>query len=223
MYAFAGDRLVMRDWPARHTLAGGVVLDPARSGAGSIPTPAGPSSSRGPPRAARPAGVRRDAVGARDGAVTVKSLLTQSRFGREEIARAASELAQGGRAVLAGGVLIDAQRWIVLRNKAVEAIDAEHKARPQEPGLKLVELRKAIEPDLPAADVFDALLADLCRAEFVKSGAVIHRPSTARPSRHTWPPRVHGCARHWRPSPSSRRAARNSPAIPSRCRPSASC
>jgi selenocysteine-specific elongation factor len=176
VYAFAGDRVVLRDWPARHTLAGGVVLDPEAQRRGFHT-----DARRGflEPRAAAP----NDPLPfvatqlERDGAAIVKSLLTKSRFSQEEIAHAASDLAKTGKAVLAGEVLIDAARWAVLRNKAVGAIDAEHKARPQESGLKLVELRKAIESDLPAADVFDALVADLCRAEFVKAGATIRRTS----------------------------------------------
>jgi selenocysteine-specific elongation factor len=176
IYAFAGDRLVLRDWPAQHTLAGGVVLDPDAQRRG-FHTDARRAFLE--PRAAAPHDPLPFAATqlARDGAVAVKLLLTQSRFSQEEIARAASTLAKSGTAVLAGDVLIDAARWEVLRKKAVEAIDAEHKARPQEMGLKLVELRKAIETDLPAAEVFDALVADICRSEFVKSGAVIRRTS----------------------------------------------
>jgi selenocysteine-specific elongation factor len=176
VYAFAGDRLVLRDWPAQHTLAGGVVLDPDAQRRG-FHTDARRAFLE--PRAAAPHDPLPFAATqlARDGAVAVKLLLTQSRFSQEEIARAASTLAKSGTAVLAGDVLIDAARWEVLRKKAVEAIDAEHKARPQEMGLKLVELRKAIETDLPAAEVFDALVADICRSEFVKSGAVIRRTS----------------------------------------------
>jgi selenocysteine-specific elongation factor len=177
VYAFAGDRVVLRDWPAQHTLAGGVVLDPDAQRRGFHADAR--RAFLEPRAAAAPTDPMPFVVTqlARDGAVRVGSLLAKSRFNRDEVAQAASKLAQTGRAVLAGDVLIDVARWNTLRRKATEAIDAEHKARPQEPGLKLVELRKAIEPDLPAADVFEALVADLCRAEFVKSGAVIRRTS----------------------------------------------
>ena len=45
----------------------------------------------------------------------------------------------------------------------------------------LTDLRATLEVDLPFAGLFDALIKDLCKSEFVQTGAVIcrasHRPT----------------------------------------------
>ncbi|PYK00961.1 MAG: hypothetical protein DME23_05565 [Verrucomicrobia bacterium] len=63
----------------------------------------------------------------------------------------------------------------------MDAIDAEHRAHPEHPGLPLSELRTALEKSLPDADGFDALIADLCAQGFSQAGAAIRR-TTHRPA-----------------------------------------
>ena len=233
VFAFAGDRLIVRDWPARHTLAGGVVLDPDAGRPG--PRAADRRALLEPQAAAPDRAVPFVATQlARDGAAAKSHLLAKSRFAAAEVAAALSQLAAEGKVVVAGEVVIDASRWRALRQKAADAIDAEHKARPQEPGLKWVDLHKAVEGELSGtattagagdveAAVFDALAADLCRSEFVKVGATIRRAS----HRPALPPHLaaagRGCGWRCRRSRWSRRAARNSRATPRRSRRCGSC
>ena len=73
-------------------------------------------------------------------------------------------------------------------------MDAWHKQHPEQPGLKLTDLRQAVEADLPrpapggARDagrqsartpsaLFDALVADLCKATSSRAGAALRRAS----------------------------------------------
>jgi selenocysteine-specific elongation factor len=187
VFTFAGDRFIVRDWPEQHTLAGGVVLDPDAARKGYR------QASRQQflaPRAAAPAEVMpfvRTEL-ARLGVARRPSLLARSRFGAAEIAAAVARLAGEGEVVSAGDVVADARRWKTLLTKAADAIDADHRARPEQLGVKLTDVRAALGDALPAAEpaVFDALVAELARGAFVRTGAIIRR-NTHRPA---LPPRL---------------------------------
>jgi selenocysteine-specific elongation factor len=117
-------------------------------------------------------------------------LLRKSRFSAMEIAEAANELARGGRLMLAGDWAVEAGWWNELRRGAIEAIDAKHRAQPNDAGLALGELRALVTPKLPAPEIFEALVADLCRADFAQAGAVIQR----RTHRPKLPPQLEAAA-----------------------------
>src|SRR5206468_6096011 len=51
------------------------------------------------------------------------------------------------------------------------------RSHPEHPGLPLNQLRAMIERRLPTPEVFDALIADLCRNGFSQAGVVIQRTS----------------------------------------------
>ena len=162
VFAFAGDRFIVRDWPGQHTLAGGVVLDPAAHRKGYRQEARRAFLA---PRAAAPDDVMpfaRTEV-ARLGVARRPALLVQSRFAAPEVAAAVAQLAAGGAVVAAGDVVADAARWKALHDKAAGAIDADHAARPEQLGLKLTDLRAALGDGLPAGEaaVFDALVAEL--------------------------------------------------------------
>jgi selenocysteine-specific elongation factor len=118
---------------------------------------------------------------ARDGAGQKSQLLVKSRFAPAEVSEAVARLAATGKAVVAGDVVADAAWWQRLRQSAADAIDAEHKAHPEQAGLRLADLRAALEKKSGTVAVFDALLADLCRADFVRAGDRVrragHRPA----------------------------------------------
>lgn len=187
VYAFAGDRFIVRDWPEQHTLAGGVVLDPDAPRRG-FRTDARWQFLR--PRVEAPADAMAYARSEiqRLGATRASKLLLKSRFSAADVAQAVSRLAAEGAAVLSGDTVACAGRWQSLVKHAAEAVDAEHRARPEELGIKLSDLRGRLEAyaALPVAEVFDALVADLCRNGFVRAGAVIRR-ATHRPA---LPPRL---------------------------------
>jgi selenocysteine-specific elongation factor len=179
VFAFAGDHFIIRDWSEQATLAGGVILDPDASRVLFRS-----ETRRNFLRA------RADSTGdvsafvvsqlARDRAVPRSGLLAKSRFSAAEIAEAVvGRLA--GKAVLQGEWLFDATWWEQLRQKAVNTIDAGHRAHPERPGLNLTELRAVLEKELCLPEVFNALLADLYRNGFSQVGVAIRR-TTHRPA-----------------------------------------
>ena len=85
-------------------------------------------------------------------------LLLKSNFSAEEISDAVSRLAAEGNLVLAGDFAVDAARWQMLRRRAADAIDAHHRAHPEQSGLSLSDLRTNLEADLPFADLFELLV-----------------------------------------------------------------
>ena len=175
-FVFAGDRLILRDWSERATLGGGLVLDPDgdrkafRSEARTKFLAA---------RAASPedAGVFIASQSAHDGAIRASQALLRSRFSSPAIAAAVAKLGADGAIITAGDFLVDASRWKFLRSRAIETIDAGHRAHPEEGGLPLNDLRAALQDELPAGEIFEPLVADLCARDFVRAGAAIRRAS----------------------------------------------
>lgn len=180
LFVFAGDRFVLRDAVGRNTLAGGVVLDPdpsrklfrsemrlsflrqrAESNGDALPFVASQI--------------------ARDRAVRRSQLLQRSKFSAVEISNVVSRLVAEGELVLAGDFAVDAATWQPLRQRAADAIDTRHRLHPEQPGLSLSDLRANLKADLPFADLFEPLVADICGTEFTQDGSVIrrvkHRPA----------------------------------------------
>jgi selenocysteine-specific elongation factor len=178
-FVFAGDRFVLRDSAGQNTLAGGVVLDsdPNRK---LFRSEARLSFLR--QRAESPGEVTSFVASqiARDGAIRTSQLLLKSKFSATDISNAVSRLAAEGNLVLAGDFAVGAARWQHLRRCAADAIDARHRAHPEQTGLSLPDLRTDLEADLPFFDLFESLVGDLCRSEFVKTGNTIRRVTHRR-------------------------------------------
>jgi selenocysteine-specific elongation factor len=178
-FVFAGDRFVLRDSAGQNTLAGGVVLDsdPNRK---LFQSEARLSFLR--QRAESPSEVTSFVASqiARDGAIRPSQLLLKSKFSATNISNAVSRLAAEGNLVLAGDFAVDAARWQHLRRCAADAIDARHRAHPEHTGLSLPDLRTDLGADLPFFDLFESLVGDLCRSEFVKTGNTIRRVTHRR-------------------------------------------
>jgi len=176
VFAFAGDRFIVRDWAEQLTLAGGLVLDPdavrkrfhaeQRKRLLEIRAQAPADAS---------AFVRSQL--AREGATPRSRLLLKSRFSAPEIEAALTQLAADKQAVLAGDLVADAATWRQLRQRASDAIDAEHRAHPERPGLAVSDLRASLPEVRAVAGLFEALVADLCRNGFRQSGVAIQRAS----------------------------------------------
>jgi selenocysteine-specific elongation factor len=184
LFAFAGDRFVLRDSAGQNTLAGGMVLDPD----------AKRKLFRGEarlsyllPRAESTAEALRFVVTqiASDRAVRRSQLLRRSKFSALEVSNAVSRLVAEGKVVLAGDFAVEACKWQSLRQRAAEAIDARHRAHPEQAGLSVSDLRTHLEADLPFADLFEPLIRDLCSGGFVHVGNAIrlvkHRPALPPP------------------------------------------
>jgi selenocysteine-specific elongation factor len=172
VFMFVGDRLIIRDWSEQWTLAGGTVLDP------DAPTRNLRSETRREFLTIRAAGIhdlRTMILTAlkRDRAVQRGDVLIKSCFSAQEIASAISALAVEGSVVTKGDWAIDAPWWGVLKARAAEAIEAEHKAHPDRQGLPLNDLRRVVV--LPHAALFDLLVGDLCRNGFAQTGTTIRR------------------------------------------------
>ena len=164
IFAFTGDRFVIRDSSERHTIAGGIVLDPdggKESLAGTVALDNVDSLLR--------------ATLARHGFARRETLLSKSRFSADEISDALKNLEKNGGIVLCQHIAADREFWEKLRAQAIGLIDAAHRENPERGGLDLGELRSALRIQEPA--VFESLAADLCEDEFVRNGSVIARKS----------------------------------------------
>ena len=175
-FVFAGDRFILRDWTERLTLGGGIVLDPDGNRK-AFRTEARAKFLAA--RAASPgdAGVFVGSQVVYSGATRTPQLLRRSRFSAAAVSEAVSRLAKRGAVIASGELLIDTAVWQALGRKAAEVIDARHRAHPEEAGLPLNDLRAALQDDLPVAEIFEPVVADLCIKDFVRAGAAIRRAS----------------------------------------------
>jgi selenocysteine-specific elongation factor len=176
IFAFAGDRFVIRDPSEQHTLAGGIVLDPnGREFRGEAPRKLLMS------RATAPDDVHlwmRSEVNLRR-FVSVQGLLDKSRFSNSEIADALLSLKREEEVVVHDKLAANASTWKALRDRATRLIDNELGKNPERAGYDLSELRAALRDK--STDVFEALVADMCSHDFIRKQSVItrrsHRPA----------------------------------------------
>src|SRR5437773_3064524 len=178
IFAFLGDRFVLRDASEQHTVAGGIVLDP--------------DGDRHKLRSATQRKLFAEPAGAPhnvdlcvrskilvNGFVREQTVLRQSHFSADEITEALQRLHRRGEIVFHQEIAADAKAWQALRGRAIGLIDDAHKRNPQRAGLDLNELRTAFRDQSP--DVFEALIVDLCATDFVRKGSAIarisHRPA----------------------------------------------
>ena len=130
IFAFIGDRFVVRDSSERHTIAGGIVLDPdgdKESLASSVALDNVDSLVR--------------ATLARQGFARRENLLSKSRFSADEISEALKNLEKNGEIVVCQNIAADCEFWRKLRAQAIGLIDAAHKESPERAGIDLGELR----------------------------------------------------------------------------------
>jgi len=179
VFGFVGDRFVLRDSAGQSTLAGGVVLDPD-AGRKLFRSEARLSFLRR--RAESPSQVTSFVASqiARDRAIRRPQLLLKSNFSSKDISDSVSRLAAEGNLVLAGDFAIDAAGWKLLCRRAAGAIDANHHTHPEQSGLSLSDLRPNLEASLPFSDLFELLVGELCRNEFVRVGNTIRRMTHRR-------------------------------------------
>ena len=172
VFAFAGDRFILRDWSEQTTLGGGIILDPE----------ADRKRARGElrekflaVRAHAPEDVNAFVASQleRDGAVLSAGLLIQSRFSAAEIATAIARAVTEHKAIAVGAWVADGGWLRALQQSAAAVINKAHATFPDRPGLPLSELRSALAKSLPTPELFELVLADLCRSGFVQTGNAI--------------------------------------------------
>lgn len=172
VFAFAGDRFIVRDWPEQATLAGGVILD------------ADPPQEKFElrrhlleARAESPADVAAYALTEvqRFRAMRAVGVLVKSRFSAGEISGALERLTTEKRLFTASGWVIDLVWWEQVRVSATRTVETDHQAHSDRQGMEVTAFRNAIEKELLHTELFDLLLRDLARAGFVQSGAFIRK------------------------------------------------
>jgi selenocysteine-specific elongation factor len=164
IFAFIGDRFVVRDPSERHTIAGGIVLDPDGK------------------KESLASGVALDNVDslvratlARQEFARRESLLSKSQFSADDVSEALKNLAESGAIVVCQQIAVDSEFWQKIRAHAIGLIDAAHKKSPERAGIDLVELRSALRIQEP--ELFESLVAALCEDDCVRKGSVIARTS----------------------------------------------
>jgi selenocysteine-specific elongation factor len=169
--ATCGDRLIVRDAQAAHTIGGGVVLDPY----------APERKRRSAARLAWLVAIERMLAG--EG---MASLLDNAPHGIaiDDLARlcgrATEQLALPDFALrietARGAFAVAAAHWQALRARALETLEAFHAREPDEPGVDSARLRRMAVPTLPDA-LWRALVEDLIHAkEIAREGSWLHRP-----------------------------------------------
>jgi selenocysteine-specific elongation factor len=175
IFAFLGDRFVVRDASEQHTIAGGLVLHPD-GGKFRDATECKILAARGLAPDDVDLCVRSEI--ALRGFVRKERLLSKSHFGANEIRDAFLRLQRGNEIVGQGAIAADAKLWQKLRNEAIGLIDAAHKRNPERTGLDLNQLRATLRDQPP--DIFEAIISDLCAGDFARKGSAIarisHRP-----------------------------------------------
>ena len=176
IFAFAGDRFVIRDPSEQHTLAGGMVLDPDD---GEFRDETKRKLLMG--RAAAPNDVHlwvRSEVGLHR-FVSTQDLLDKSRFSNSEIADAVLSLKCDAEVVVHDKIAADASTWKALRDRVARLIDNALSKNPERGGYDLSDLRAALRDK--STDVFEALIVDMCSHDFIRKQSTItrrsHRPA----------------------------------------------
>jgi selenocysteine-specific elongation factor len=164
IFAFIGDRVVVRDSSERHTIAGGIVLDPD-----------GDKESLACTVALGDVDSVLSATLARQGFARRESLLSKSRFSADEISEALINLEETGEIIVCQHIAADCEFWRKLRARAIGLIEKAHNESPERAGIDLGELRSALRIQEP--EVLESLAADLCEGDFVRKGSVIARTS----------------------------------------------
>lgn len=179
-FVFAGDRLILRDWAERNTLAGGIVLDPDSS----------QQNFRGEAqmqflreRSQSPDNVLHFVASqvTRNGAVRGSQILLKSHFGADAVSEAVLRLVAEGQIVPCADFVFHSAKWQRLCRLAADAIEGHHREHPDQKGLLLVDLRTSLQAELPAAELFNAFVDRLCARDYVHEGVTIrcaaHRPA----------------------------------------------
>src|SRR5262249_852855 len=154
VFAFIGDRFVVRDSSERHTIAGGIVLDPE-----------GDKESLSSGVALENVDSLVRATLARQGFAARESLLSKSQFSAGEISEALTNLDQSEEIVVCEHIAADCRFWRKLRAQAIGLIDAAHKETPERAGVELVELCSGLQIQEP--ELLESLVADLCEGDFI--------------------------------------------------------
>ena len=168
--ALAGDRFILRDAGARHTLGGGSVLDitpPTRHKRSGERLEMLRALADADPATALALATERQPAG-----VDLARYALNRNLGADEMA-ALSQLL--GLTVIAGNAFA-ATRWRELGDRLLAALAAEHERAPDMPGVERDRLRRLTLPTLPRP-AFDALVGQALSDErLAQTNAWLHLP-----------------------------------------------
>ncbi len=183
-FALSGDRLIIRDGSEQHTLGGGIVLDAHpplsirwRASAKLRQVALLEARARAPDD---PAIFTATQV-SRDRATPRAFLLQTSRFSAAQIDAAVSQLAATRSLVVFRDWLIDSAVLGELRDRVIAAVDAHHRSHSEQMGFPLAEVKTVIaaapggHDDATASIVHDAVMAELARSGFQRTGVILRR------------------------------------------------
>lgn len=174
VFLFAGDRFVIRDWPERVTLAGGIVLD-ADAQRGRLRSEIRHNFLTSRLAALHDAAACLRSLLQRDSVLRLDSALQKSRFSRVQIDSAVDVLAAAGELERLESVAIATAVWQTAGAAVAAAVDACHRDCPERAGPELTELSLQVAEVLRAPDLFRSLIASLCDCGFVQDGNVLRR------------------------------------------------
>ena len=178
-----GDRFVLRDWSQRHTLAGGVILDPAPHRPLRDPVQRAQLQAIGD--APRQVASILPARAASSGMVALPEFARLVPAASAELERTANTLAAEGRLRVFDRFAANAEWFDGQVAAAAKAIDAELRDHPERPGVPVTALHTVVAPPsagLPrraAGALRDAVLAALAERGYRRSGALIRPPGHA--------------------------------------------
>ena len=174
VFLFAGDRFVIRDWPERVTLAGGIVLD-ADAQRGRLRSEIRHNFLTSRLAALHDAAACLRSLLQRDSILRLDSALQKSRGSRVQIDAAVDVLAAAGELERLESVAIATAVWQTAGAAVAAAVDACHRDCPERAGPELTELSLQVAEVLRAPDLFRSLIASLCDCGFVQDGNVLRR------------------------------------------------
>jgi selenocysteine-specific elongation factor len=176
VYAWFGDRFILRDAADQTTLAGGIVLEPETNRRRFRRADYREWLAEVTKDLANPVHLTR-ALLKRDRVVKRGNLLAAARVSAVEAGAAVAQLASDGVAVLTENHALDAGWWQEQKRRAQNRIDAEHRLHPESAGLLLTGLRQGLTPVFANPELFSALLAALAHAGYTRTGERISRRS----------------------------------------------
>ncbi len=174
IYAFYGDRFVVRDFSKQATIAGGIILDPDGQRA----------SFRKPTqrqylekRAASITSIADSLLAQleRDRVATRGTLLLKSHFLQAEVDRTLQSLLAKKVVLAEGNTLLHEPWWKERLDEAANVINAFQKAQPHLPGMDLGDLASHMAASLPDRKLVDALVTQLAERGFRRSGQFVSR------------------------------------------------
>ena len=168
--ALAGDRFILRDASARHTIGGGSVLDifpPSRKKSSPERLTMLAALADDNPAPALQLAAEQESAG-----VDLSSYALNRNLDPATLATLCAKL----NLKVIGSTAFSPERWQALENRLLDALANEHQRAPDLPGVERDRLRRLTLPTL-ARPAFDALLAaPLAAGRIAQSHAWLHLP-----------------------------------------------